>query len=571
MKIAHFLLVIALVMLFSFSASAQKSTPVQIEKSPPVDIWRARQDLILVDVLKDIRRLPRSQQAPRYAELGDRLWDRDANEGRIWIRKGIELALDPETSYESNKVKVEVLTAILFNTEVLERDEALGNKLLGRIGSLLFDDVKEHGVTGYHSTALSLAVLLLPRDPNLALEFALVALRDLTNSVNSDVTDMLAKFKDKDPTLSDRYFSAWLETVRNHNNRPFLLGITADYFWPGTKRESSPLSTQQKKDLLGMIADLIQQEAAGLGTGQEQADCAISATYGRLYLKDFQALLPEKSGWIENTIALCRQRKPVYFVPDKPRTIESLLQAAIETPAWRNWSLHTAAQIARQARNYRQAIEILDMIDDDSRKTFWLYNNERINVTVDLFKELRARNDYDGANRVIDEAPQPLRPYIVLRATWGVDAGSPEQKRQLHQLYDRAKEEFRKMNFPWPSAKADAYSINPARFRGLVNAYAELGEEYWPEALETYEESIDLQNRLVHDYAGPSVSGRSLVYFDDSSLRRNFVEHYFDRIYKSIARIDSFDLRLRMRLDLLWDLINRTGGRTGAGMVSIEQ
>jgi hypothetical protein len=531
-------------------SQTQTASATNAVKSPE-GIWTKRKVRIKTDILNYIKTLPRSEQIKLYATLGNMFWESDQNEAERWIAKAGQIALDPATEYESGQQQVNTLEEFTFNYDLNKRAPELAKQLQAQTVRLLLEDAKRNGAAGYQGISLYLAQKTLTQNPKLALDLALVSLKDPAVSYGYNTIEFLWALEAADVSLADQYVAAWLQKIRDGDQDHFFLSTLADQFYPVESGRTSRLTMEQKKGWLNLIADLVEQDTELLRT--DGSNCQVTAFYGRRYSDELQKLLPERFPIVAQRIAACRQLKPDYFAPAKPRTIDSLLQTAKTTPdeLRRFWYVISAEQMASTARNYPLAIEILDSVDENSRQKFGAWRTYRTQTTVKFVQHLLEEGDFQEIDRVLDETPQELRPCIILDSTWPDKLNASSHQRELRALYDRAKVEFQKMDFAALMAKPDFHALNPARIATLVGLYAGLGDEYSKDVLDTFDEYIELQNRLIHDFAVQTPNGGRWFYYDYPHLPRILIDRYFDLVYGKIDEIDAPSIRIGLRFDML--------------------
>lgn len=576
---------LSLIFIFSLFVSCPVYSQTNVPSTPAgnpatIDIWRVRQDLVISDIQKDIAGLKRKDQARAYIELGNLLWTRDHNEGAYWINEGVDLALGPNAAYEDTRSQLEEMTSLLIFQDILVKNNGAGRKLLKRITELLFAEVKQNGPDGYGGSAQMLANHMISRDPQLAFELARIAFRDRKNGYSSETWKPINGLKKSNEPLSNKLFEDLLNEVRQSgdDSRMSLLAIGVYGFnlvpIPQILRPkfdpfntlSLKLTPQQKGAVLKLIASFVEKEAQALAVNKV-AECKVTARWGVRLFGEFKQFLPEAIPLIEQAVALCRARNPEAFVITAFDTADEYIRAAKKTLNKRTRSnyFHQASAIAYEEKNYRLSVMALDSMDEEFRAGY-NWTDERIRSTAGLLNELFAARDFAGIDRLLEAAPSRLRGQIILKA----EPVSRTQSEQSLRLIERAKLEFREMDFPEPARTGNSWALNPARFETVFRLYAQLGDQYLHESIAAFEEFVDLQNQLTRRFSNRTSEGKTLAYTCYIKPPKTLIETQFDRFYQNFVRFENTRVRLFYRLQFLRAVIDRDSGGGWCGAMEID-
>ena len=124
--------------------------------------------------------------------------------------------------------------------------------------------------------------------------------------------------------------------------------------------------------MLELLVPHLQNESEEL-LQKKRDNCGLTKAYGKRFLEDYKKLLPQSAGFVEQAINIC-QMSPIKFwkKPDfEPKTSQDYLDLAkqVSDKVERiNFIMTAASRAGHNERNYRLAIEILDGIDEESKK-----------------------------------------------------------------------------------------------------------------------------------------------------------------------------------------------------------
>lgn len=462
-----------------------------------------------------------------------------------------------------------VIEDILLFHVVLENEEALFKKPLAEITKILYEEVNEKRSDEYSEILISLANQLLEKEEKLAFDLAILSLKGNKPVFNWNSYSFFSELKKKNETLSNQYFAKMLEVVKLSGNRENLEGLLTISFnmfrgaiFPSMQRPQNITETQ-KRDLLVVLVPFIEKESEELSQ-KKRDNCALARGYGKRFLEDYRKLLPQRAGVIEQALNICQMSEIDFWKkPDFNRTLKTsqdYLDFAKEVgdKAMRaNLILFAASFAAQNEQNYRLAIEILDGMDEDSRKilniNYW-WEIQRLQSSSGFIIELFNKGSFAEINQFIKNSPQKLRPFIILHAMNRLRSYSAKNKQMLFDLLNQAKAEFFKIEIPVPTDNSFFNLSSLAQIHLLVSFYYDLG--YKTEAIETFEEYINFLNRFERRVSSDNNGERRNLYFYYHQLPKNFIETYFEQIYQNIERIEALPGRLSFRLNLFREILD---------------
>jgi hypothetical protein len=562
MKFSAFVLGFVFTLLFSHSIFSQIDSG---EINGKEDLTAKRIALVKADVLREIQTFSNKEQAYFYARLGSIFWEqKQQKEGIDWLTKAVELGISPSNDYKDNSEKLSRLWNLLSN--VLKKDAALENKLISKIKEIKIDETNPDVLEDANKTYILIAEQIFTRkgDEKLAFELAMLSLKGKKPAINWYSSEFFRALKPRFENLANAYFAKLVETVKINGNKDLLFNLVT-YFdasrlsnYP-TKDSRFSISEAQKRDLLELLFPLIQNDSEALALKKKDSCGAITA-WGLKYLEDYKRLLPEKSIIVEQAVAICQSaeiepwKKPDFL--KRPRkTSQDLLDLAKEIgdKKVRSNYLENAASHAKEEKNYRLSLNILDGIDNEFRDYFW--NFLKLTTSSELVKELFKSGDFGEIKNVLNGLPTEYRPFVIVDAVYSIWRLKPEEKEFVLDLMSQARAGFNKMDKS-PLAVGD-FTTNPTKFGQMTLLYVKFG--FYEEAIAAHEESIKALNRYAENLPEkykekniiPRVSSYSRFTNQYPPNDIDFVNQYFERIYENIDKIENSHLRLSERLGFL--------------------
>jgi hypothetical protein len=513
--------------------------------------------MIKADIIREIEGLERKDQARYYVQLGDVLWESDQKEANIWLSKGTELASNQTVEYENNNKKLSALWNSLIN--VLEKDKVKSDKIISEIRKMAsekFDNPKDA-----NETFILIADQILSRinDENTAFEFAMISLKSEKPVIVWHSSEFFRLLNHINQNLADKYFNEMIKVAKLKENSHLVsvLAYIADKRLLGNV-PFKQLSEPTEKNLLEFLLPFIQNNALEL-KNKKKNDCYPILNYGIRFLEGYKRLLPEKSLIVEDAINVCQNadieswKKPD-FAKRNRKTSQDYLDLAKEITDKRiktNY-LHSASSLASKEGNHKLGISILDSIDTEFRDESWV--NSKIDLLSNLVKELYSKNDFPEITKIINDTPEDYRPYIIVHSLQSFSFQNQNQKELVSTLLRQAKIDFNKID-KFTENKLKAFH-SPTQFGNLVKYYVKLG--LYEEAIATHKECVKSLNRLMTNL--PSELKEKRIYRMSSYSRftnqsppndLEFIDRYFDQIYRNISLIEDKNIRLGERLGFL--------------------
>lgn len=546
-------------LIFSNTLFAQATTEPAKAKSP-AEILAARREQSKAAILADINTLKTKDQVFYYAKLGDLFREQDKAEAAVWLNKAVEMALNPATEYNAPLEKVDRLLNFFYTTGISQNDNVSANKLRAAIAEILLRESKTPRADEYRGQFLSFAQLLIKSDSKQALEFALLSLGGNKPVHYTRIFDFFTDLRDVDEASADRYLVRLIETLRKNDDKKNLESIF-DYLTENLHENSrrAPLSDAQRRLFYETMAAYIQTESAELFK-KTATDCYFTRLYGKPSLDEFKRLVPAEATSVEQAINVCqaaniddwRKPEPKFSIKTSQDALDAANSATDD--GLRQYFTFRAAALAAKEGNNRRSIEILDAMSEDwQTKLGASWDLARNNSTLALINQLYGKKDYAEIMKTLENSPPHLRPYIKLNVFNNPEEWRLKDKQMNSVLLEMVRAEFSKAELPQPKIYV-LITFNPAKFQGLVAWYAKNGTA--SEALDVFDEYIDLMNRLAGKYTFKSEAGDTYAFFYYYRLAQKFVEENYERLFQDAQKLESAKVRLELRLALLSDLQN---------------
>ena len=555
-------------LLLTASVFPQTETPPQgADANPALILKKQRIARVKADVLQELQTFPAASQAEDYSELGEIYWEHDPKEGNLWFTKGVDIALNPATVYANEAEKLTVLWNMLVD---FPKEETLNrNRLLAQIRQIRIDESKpEHSKHANEIYVLIAEHLFRRGEEEPGFEFAVLSLKGKHPAINWEASEFFKLLKYKRESLANEYFAKMLESVKL-NADPNLTNDFVVYFALSSISnfpKDDPrfkISDSQKRDLLSLLLPSIETDYEALIL-KKSAECGAVSQWGERFAEDYKRLLPEKSTFVEQAVAVCRSTRNLPWLTDefrrKPRkTSQDLLNLAKEITDKKIQAnyLDLAAQKARDEKNYRLSNSILDSIEKEFRNPYW--GTAKIETLSKLIAEHFAKDQLPEIHWLLESAPPEYVPYIITRAMFYIHASKPPQKEFVLNLLNTARAKFMAIErFP----SKPEFALNPTEFGNLTQFYVKFG--FFDEAIATHDEAIKAFNRLVNNLP-PETKDKTIRRRSSFASFTNqfppsdlvFIDKYFDRIYENIGRIEAPRTRFYDRMRFLQKVLEK--------------
>ncbi len=552
---------LAVSVFISISAFSQAIKP---ENNTVEDIWEKRMARVKAGILQDIETLSSKEQAKYYGRFGKIFLSKDKKEAALWITQALEIAFNPATEYKDNKEKIEVVRSILVFYEVLENEEGLFKKPIAEIVKVLNQEVNEKRSDEYGGLLITLANQLLKKEEKLATDLAVLSLKGNKPVFDWNSYLFLQESKNKNAALSERYFTKALDLAKTSGNIDHLLGLLRISFEYSNTFSSKvkPLnvSETQKKELLELLVPYIQKESDEL-LQKKRDNCILTKAYGKRFLDDYKKLLTPSAGFVEQALIVCQTaaiefwRKPDFEAKTSQDYLD-LAKRMTDKPSRISQTMNAASRAGHDERNYRLAIEILDGIDEESRKitpslTHW-WESERLQSGSEFTRALLGQGKFTEVRQFIENSPPNLRPFIVIRAmNFSITYGS-KYKQFFLELLDQAKTELFSMEIPELQNNNFLSLMGLGSVNNLVKYYYDLG--FQNESIGLYEEYLIFFSRIHNRMLSEKGEVSPYTFYNPQMLPKNFIETYFEQIYQNIEKLENLRFRLNSRINLFQDI-----------------
>jgi len=380
------------------------------------DLWRTRADLLTDALLKDSSKRDTLDHAVIIAKLGDLWWETDQSRANAWLEKSVDAICfySPDKSKGENEKFFRAARQIL--SLVSNHNKKQANRLsqvLSQSESATENDRKQNA-----QTLIEEALRIVKDDPRSATALGMQAL-NLGFPANADrLSWALRRYS---PEFANQFFRAALSDLAASPDRSKLYVMEAIAF-PENLSADFPANLRPPADLrlsfLSFLADYLTQLQLRFTSG-EVSTCAGEAVFTLRLEKAFTEMLPKRADAVRQVINICigkqsQQVRDLVTKTDASNDVDELLKRADELrdSGLRASYLFKAALAANQQKNFAKSIEILEKMNDDERKSnpdFWqeLRWEAGANLAVARFKE----GDFAGANQILKEIPDPLRPH----------------------------------------------------------------------------------------------------------------------------------------------------------------
>jgi hypothetical protein len=228
---------------------------------------------------------------------------------------------------------------------------------------------------------------------------------------------------------------------------------------------------------------------------------------------------------------------------------------------------YAAALLARDEKDYKLSIKILDSIDQSQWGNEFGWRVTRTQVAASYLSDNFKNEDFDKVNEIIAATPDGLKQFVVIDAIRNLGAIAENHKMESFKLLNLARAEFGKMEITVPSEKSPLFQLSPLALLKLVDLYERVG--FHDEALDTLREFVKFQNRISGSFVGMNRFGEPISYFYYTTLPRKLVESDFDAICADIGQIEPTRARVAFRLHFLWE--NTRNGSIGeSGLIELN-
>ena len=352
------------------STLAQRSEP-----SPQTDntneLWRVRAQTVTDDLLKDAANLSTFRRAVLWVRLADLWWRDDPGRARTWLTNAIE-AVEQVPNRESPQEREQRLATAKLLLQVAAR---LDQKLSKRLITVVSDVDESTSASERSSRADNLiyaAASAIDRDPKRAAELGSQALRLGTPS---NISVLLFPLRAREPKLADTLFAEALSVARQKLDAGLLDSLTEVAF-PKLKGVPGLMLVPPdtlKAELLGLHVAYANAHANELVNGNWF--CFGVGAFIAPVLPEFDRLLPQQGVLVRQAVQKCRSIPTGRGQLNNPaateslNTVEALLKAAADTDiiGTRTQYQYRAAHLAKDQRDYDQAVKILDNMSEESR------------------------------------------------------------------------------------------------------------------------------------------------------------------------------------------------------------
>ncbi len=426
------------------------------EPAPPIDPWLSRATALSDDLIYDAPRLSQYDRAVMWAKLGEAWWTTDPDRARSWFLKAVELV---EVSPEDEKKSCRLAAARTVIRIVATRDKVLHHRLMSIIGA----EAEHQSESQRRENATALAEIglsLVATDPHGAAKFGEVSLR---LGFSYPLANLLWRLRKRDPAASERLFLQTLGVATTTGEFNFFSMLISAAF-------TGPFSSDNERRLVlsALAGSIPDPQRSSVPNNQT---CKMAVFLPPL-LPHYDRLLPQESLRIRTASLRCQaaqvaeagQPSDNSSEQKSPETIDEFLTEATKTrDQWKRqhyWS--KAAHLAAEAKDFKRAIDILDSVDEDSRKRMgdgwedlrWDYAGEAACARL-------VGNDRPEMIRIVEATPSNLR--ALVNIFLASNCKRARDSDQVMEFMDAGRKQLEKAS----SKKQSTWYL------GLVRLYAE--------------------------------------------------------------------------------------------------
>jgi hypothetical protein len=521
--------------IFLFSQLALAQTNSNDKQSEAARLWKMRSEFATNDITKDIEKLNHQDKVLYYSRLGDVWWKQDKVEGKIWLDKATDIVLSPATDFKTDKDRLEAIRNLL--KIITSKDEILSKKLIKKLSEITEnsnqDEIKNNGEALVES-----AYSIADNDPQKAFNLGISAIK-----LNKPVFSFFLYWKlhKLNIALADNYFEVGVNRIQVDTENTFLIilqrtafpELMADF---STNPKPKPNDLLRKK-FLDVVANYLKIEADEILSGK-LSSCQKTWVFDYKMNSFFAQLLPEKLPILLYAQEMCektRSQSTNELVKNlnELKTIEDFLSAAEKTDDQKQKDSYklSAARIAVEQKKFTQAIEILEDISEDFRKTSnSVWENYHLESWAGHVVQLFENNEITLLYDEIKKSPEYIRAELYLALS---QKCSKEKNRQIgYEFLNTAMKVYEKKDFE-PYADNRIFFDNPVYVMSATLGYAKLG--YDNETLESYSVAVKSLNKFINKI--PSEERREriakLPFIWENYV--NFPELYFETYFQNIT------------------------------------
>jgi len=453
------------------------------ELSPPKDPWLSRATALSDDLIYDAPRLGPYDRAVMWAKMGEAWWTTDQERARNWFLKAIELV---EVSPEGEKSSCCLVAARTVTRIVASRDKALHDRLMSIIGP----DGKQQNDSQRAENATALAdigVSLVATDPQGAEKFGQASLR---LGVTGRFANLLWALRRRDPASADKLFMQTLNVATTTGGLNIFSMLTTAAF-------TGPFSSDNERRLVldALAGSFPDPQRSSL---PDNPTCKMAVLLPRLFTH-YDKLLPQESQRIRAVAGRCQSAQaPEAGQPTgdskgqtPPETVDEFLREAdsARDPEKRDYYRNKAMYLAVDAKDFKRAIDILDSLDEDSRKRLGDWESLRWNYASEAACTRLDGNDRAEAIKIIEATPSNLRAQVNIDVAHNCKGARDSD--QVMEFMAAGRKQLEKAPL----------TIQSTWYLGLVKLYAERSADEAPAVLSEAVASINrAPEEKINDY-----------------------------------------------------------------------
>ena len=398
------------------------------------NVWIKRAQRVTEEVVGDLQRLGKLEKALTLGRLADVWWRNDQERAHVWFKQAVELVepIAGETLQET-RCRLAVSRTIL---SLLSRRDAQLSKRLVEIISNKKQNVDVRDLFENATAIAAAAITLVDTDPEAAERLGEASLA-LGPTIR--LGQLLWRLRAASPASGDRLFLK-IRQAASLTSDSNLFSILLAAVNQGPFRESD-----HKRQILlsaAVYASRVRETA-------ETNSCNLILLLSPLF-SAADTLVPEHGQNLKEAFAICTKSSTVKARNDaentpKLDTVEALLEAAGKTEdiSLRGLLLSKAIQSAARDKNFREAIRILDSMNDEVKESLgdswtswrWDYGSAAACTS-------QKADDLQLTQRIIDETPPALRAHVRISVALNCDAFTSSE---ISELLNSARPELQRI------------------------------------------------------------------------------------------------------------------------------
>lgn len=393
-----------------------QSSPPQ-QKDAAFELWRVRSQTITDDLLKDASQLAPLRRALLSVKLAQTWWRDDPKRAQSWISNAVEILEKVPNKENADERRQRLALTQRLVPIVMTLDQKLGKRLIA-----VLTDFDESATSAERDNAadglIRAAVAMTAQDPKRAAELGRMALRF---GRPREIDSLIFELRRRDANLSNSLLAEALTIARQNLLDVNWLDSLTYVTFPaqkglGDKIPGAP--DNLRIELLQLLVAFLNTDTSPVSN--RTAMCFSAGSFVAPVLAEFDRLLPQQAPAVRQIINKCGSliqlnQPQIGESADNrnPTTIEELLKAGEEEKDLniRTHYQYRAAALAKNLKDYDQAIGIIDNMNKESREAMGVtWDAIRWEWAVAAALDHYQQGRLPEMNRVLNAVPANLQP-----------------------------------------------------------------------------------------------------------------------------------------------------------------